>query len=110
MQATLKQLTEQLNLKRVKDLCYLGHSQDLGYPRVFGGQVLGQALSAAQQTVDSRNVHSLHAYFLRPGNPKKPILYTVDCIRDGKSFTTRRIVATQEETPIFNMSIIGSSR
>ncbi len=104
MQATLKQLTEQLNLEKVRDLCYRGHSQDLGYPRVFGGQVLGQALSAAQQTVDSRDVHSLHAYFLRPGDPKKPLFYEVDCIRDGKSFTTRRIVAKQDETPIFNMS------
>jgi len=71
----------------------------------LGGQVLGQALVAAQSTVTDRLAHSLHAYFLRPGDPKLPILYKVDCIRDGKSFTTRRIVASQAGQAIFNMSV-----
>jgi acyl-CoA thioesterase-2 len=72
---------------------------------VFGGQVLGQALSAAVQTVPSeRHVHSMHAYFLRPGDPARPILYTVDRIRDGGSFTTRRVVAVQNGEPIFNLA------
>jgi acyl-CoA thioesterase-2 len=72
--------------------------------RVFGGQVAGQALMAAGRTVDHGNVHSLHAYFLRPGDPTVPILYEVDRIRDGRSFTTRRVVAIQHGRAIFNMS------
>src|SRR6185295_9806876 len=78
--------------------------------RVFGGQVAGQALVAAARTVDHdpevgppRYVHSLHAYFLRPGDPNAPILYEVDRIRDGKSFTTRRVVAIQHGKAIFNL-------
>jgi len=77
----------------------------LGFGNVFGGQVLGQALSAATQTVSQdRSAHSLHAYFMRPGDPAKPIVYDVDCIRDGKSFTTRRIVAIQKGRAILSMS------
>ena len=72
---------------------------------VFGGQVLGQALSAARQTVPAdRLVHSVHAYFLRVGDVNRPVVYTVDCIRDGRSFTTRRVVAIQHGKPIFNLS------
>jgi acyl-CoA thioesterase-2 len=72
--------------------------------RVFGGQVAGQALVAAGRTVDQGTVHSLHAYFLRPGDPTLPILYEVDRIRDGRSFTTRRVVAIQRGQAIFNLS------
>src|SRR5205823_3492960 len=71
---------------------------------VFGGQVAGQALVAAGRTVGQGQVHSLHAYFLRPGDPSIPILYEVDRIRDGKSFTTRRVVAIQHGRAIFNLS------
>ena len=82
-----------------------GPSPDETAQRVFGGQVAGQALVAAARTVDAdRRVHSLHAYFLRPGDPTVPILYEVDRIRDGRSFTTRRVVAIQHGRPIFNLS------
>ncbi|MEE8079203.1 MAG: acyl-CoA thioesterase II, partial [Pseudomonadales bacterium] len=77
-----------------------------GWQRVYGGQVIGQALVAASRTVpEDRHAHSLHGYFLRPGDTQFPILYTVDRIRDGRSFTTRRVVAIQHGKPIFNMSI-----
>ena len=82
-----------------------GANVDLGLPAVYGGQVLGQALSAATRTVASdRLVHSMHAYFLRPGNKSLPIRYEVERIRDGRTFVTRRIVALQNGEPIFNMS------
>ena len=94
-----------LKLEKIEENIFRGQSQDLGFGNVFGGQVLGQALSAAYQTVPSaRQVHSLHAYFLRPGDAAKPIVYNVDCIRDGKSFTTRRVVAIQKGCAIFNMA------
>ena len=83
---------------------FRGRSPQTGWQRVFGGQVIGQALVAALRTVEDRAAHSLHAYFLRPGDPKVPILYEVDRIRDGKSFTTRRVVAVQAGRPIFSMS------
>lgn len=101
----LDQLVEQLALERIEQNLFRGQSQDLGWGTVFGGQVLGQALSAAQQTVtEERSVHSLHAYFLRPGDVRKPILYEVDRIRDGSSFTTRRVVAVQAGKAIFNLA------
>jgi len=75
------------------------------WQRVFGGQVLGQALVAASRTVEERVCHSLHAYFIRPGDPKVPILYEVDRARDGRSFTTRRVVAVQHGEQIFNMAV-----
>ena len=81
-----------------------GESRDIGSPRVFGGQVLGQALTAASYTVDGRDVHSLHAYFLRAGDVKAPIVYDVDRARDGRSFSNRRVVAIQHGRPIFNMA------
>ncbi len=103
--APLKELLELLRLERLEKTLFRGQSQDLAFGAVFGGQVIGQALSAAKQTVaEDRRVHSLHAYFLRPGDANKPIVYDVDCIRDGKSFTTRRIVAIQNGRAIFNMS------
>jgi acyl-CoA thioesterase II len=105
MSAVLDQLVQLLALERIEENLFRGQSQDLGWGTVFGGQVLGQALSAAVQTVPSeRQVHSLHAYFLRPGDVARPILYNVDRIRDGGSFTTRRVVAIQGGKPIFNMA------
>jgi acyl-CoA thioesterase-2 len=99
----LKELIHQLALEQLEVDLFRGQSQDLGWGTVFGGQVLGQALSAAQQTVpDDRTVHSMHGYFLRPGDVSKPIIYEVDRIRDGKSFTTRRVVAVQGGRAIFS--------
>src|SRR5437667_10699272 len=101
----LGDLVRLLALERIEENLFRGQSQDLGWGTVFGGQVLGQALSAAVQTVPpERHVHSLHAYFLRPGDVNRPIVYDVDRIRDGSSFTTRRVVAIQAGRPIFNMS------
>jgi acyl-CoA thioesterase-2 len=102
---TLDELVRLLALERIEENLFRGQSQDLGWGTVFGGQVLGQALSAAVQTVaPDRYVHSLHAYFLRPGDVTKPIVYDVDRIRDGGSFTTRRVVAIQSGHPIFNLA------
>ena len=101
----LQDLIALLELERIEVNLFRGQSQDLGWGNVFGGQVLGQALSAAEQTVpDDRTVHSMQGYFLRVGDASKPIVYDVDCIRDGKSFTTRRVVAIQNGEPIFNLA------
>jgi acyl-CoA thioesterase-2 len=101
----LEELLKLLKLEKIEENIFRGQSQDLGFGSVFGGQVLGQALSAASQTVpDGRQAHSLHGYFMRAGDAKKPIAYTVDCIRDGKSFTTRRVVAVQKGRAIFSMA------
>lgn len=105
MSTVLDELVKLLALERIEENLFRGQSQDLGWGTVFGGQVLGQALSAAVQTVPSeRHVHSLHAYFLRSGNVGKPIVYDVDRIRDGTSFTTRRVVAIQSGKPIFHLA------
>jgi len=105
MSTVLDELVNLLALEKLEHNLFRGQSQDLGWGLVFGGQVLGQALSAAVQTVPSdRSVHSLHGYFLRPGIASKSIIYDVDRIRDGKSFTTRRVVAIQDGRPIFNLS------
>ncbi len=105
MPSVLDELVELLALERIEENLFRGQSQDLGWGTVFGGQVVGQALSAAVQTVPSeRRVHSLHAYFLRPGRVDRPIVYDVDRIRDGSSFTTRRVVAIQSGRPIFNLA------
>lgn len=105
MKDVLQQLIDQLSLERIEENLFRGQSQDLGWGVVFGGQVLGQSLSAAVQTVpEGRFIHSLHGYFLRPGDVSAPIVYDVDRIRDGKSFTTRRVVAIQHGKAIFNMS------
>ncbi|MDN3526235.1 acyl-CoA thioesterase II [Halomonas sabkhae] len=102
MSDSLNALVELLALEPLEENLFRGHSQDLGLPQLFGGQVLGQALSAATHTVDaSRRVHSLHGYFLRPGDPRMPVVYQVDAVRDGASFTTRRITAIQKGRPIF---------
>ena len=91
MSKPLDKLLELLDLEQIELNIFRGRSPDEEVQRVFGGQVAGQALVAAARTVsDDRMVHSLHAYFLRPGDPNLPILYEVDRIRDGRSFTTRR--------------------
>lgn len=101
----LEELLELLKLEKIEENIFRGQSQDMGFGAVFGGQVLGQALSAASQTVpETSRAHSLHAYFLRHGDDTKPIVYDVDCIRDGKSFTTRRVRAVQKGRSIFSMS------
>lgn len=105
MPDVLTELLDLLSLEKIEENLFRGRSQDLGWGNVFGGQVLGQALSAAAQTVpEDRPVHSLHGYFLRTGDAKLPIVYNVDCIRDGRSFTTRRVVAIQKGKAIFNMA------
>ena len=104
MGSALDGLVSILDLENVEVNVFRGVSpEDHGMQRVFGGQVAGQALVAAARTVDDGFVHSLHAYFLRPGDPAVPILYLVDRIRDGKSFTTRRVVAIQHGRTIFNL-------
>ncbi len=107
MQASpVQELVHLLSLERLEDNLFRGISRDIGTANVFGGQVLGQALSAAQQTVDSaRAAHSLHAYFLRPGDIEKPIIYQVERSRDGRSFSSRRVVAIQHGKPILNGSV-----
>lgn len=105
MQDVLEELIALLKLERLEENLFRGPSQDLGWGTVFGGQVLGQALSAASQTTPvERVVHSLHAYFLRPGDVSRPVIYDVERIRDGSSFSTRRVVAIQRGRPIFSMS------
>jgi acyl-CoA thioesterase-2 len=104
-QQALDDLVKLLDLEPIEVNIFRGVSPDITHQRVFGGQVAGQALVAAARTVDDgdRLVHSIHAYFLRPGDPKIPILYEVDRLRDGKSFTTRRVVAIQHGQAIFNL-------
>jgi acyl-CoA thioesterase-2 len=104
MHAVLDDLITLLKLERIEDNIFRGDSRDIGSAQVFGGQVLGQALSAAQHTVEDRVAHSLHAYFLRRGDMNAPIVYEVDRARDGGSFSTRRIVAIQHGRPIFNLA------
>jgi acyl-CoA thioesterase-2 len=104
-QRSLDDLVRLLDLETIEVNIFRGASTDEDRVRVFGGQVAGQALIAAARTIDEhgRRVHSLHAYFLRPGDPKRPILYEVDRIRDGRSFATRRVVAIQHGKAIFNL-------
>lgn len=105
MNSTLDQLASLLSMETIEENLFRGASQDLGFRQLFGGQVLGQALSAASQTVDpSRPAHSLHGYFLRPGDAEKPIVYQVERLRDGGSFSTRRVTAIQNGQPIFTCS------
>jgi acyl-CoA thioesterase II len=98
-------LLDLLDLEPLELNLFRGRSPQVGWQRVFGGQVIGQALVAACRTVEGRPPHSMHAYFLLPGDPKVPIIYDVDRIRDGKSFTTRRVVAIQHGKAIFSMSV-----
>jgi len=103
--AAVADLVDHFALERIEDTIFRGRSRDLGWGRVYGGQVLGQALWAAAATVPKdRAPHSLHAYFLRPGDARVPVVYLVDPIRNGRSFATRRVVAKQHGEAIFNLS------
>jgi acyl-CoA thioesterase-2 len=105
MSKVLTELLALLKLEVIEQGLYRGQSQDLGYRALFGGQVMGQALSAAQETVaENRFVHSLHSYFLRAGDASKPVVYDVENIRDGASFSTRRVQAIQNGKAIFYMT------
>ncbi len=104
MDPRLSDMLKLLDLERIEDNLFRGESRDVGAPQVFGGQVLGQALVAASRTVEGRQVHSLHAYFLRRGDLSVPIVFEVDRSRDGGSFTSRRVVAIQHGQPILTMS------
>ncbi len=105
-QALADELASLLRLERLEDDLFRGQSRDIGTRYVFGGQVLGQALWAVQQTVDARRVaHSLHGYFLRAGDIDAPIVYQVERLRDGHSFSSRRVLAIQHGQPILNGSI-----
>ena len=104
MTQALQELLDILDLEQLEHNLYRGRSHKVGWQRVFGGQVIGQALVAAQRTVDlDRHVHSLHCYFMRPGDPQVPIIYQVDRLRDGGSFTTRRVTAIQHGHAIFSL-------
>ena len=105
MHPVLDDLLHLLKLERIEENYFRGESRDIGSAQVFGGQVLGQALSAAHHTVENRTAHSLHAYFLRRGDMEAPILYEVDRSRDGGSFSVRRVVAVQHGRPIFNLAV-----
>ncbi len=100
----LEQLIEVLDLETLEENWFRGVSPRSGRDRIFGGQVMAQALIAANRTVSAGSAHSFHGYFLRPGDPETPILYEVDRLRDGRSFTTRRVVAIQQGEAIFNLS------
>jgi len=105
MSSAVSDLLSILDLEQLEVNLFRGRSPQVGWQRVFGGQVIGQALVAAIRTVEGRTAHSMHAYFLLPGDPKVPIIYDVDRIRDGKSFTTRRVTARQHGHPIFSMLV-----
>ncbi|MFD2165681.1 acyl-CoA thioesterase II [Thalassotalea euphylliae] len=105
MSQVLDDLSSLLSLETIEQGIYRGQSQDLGFKALFGGQVLGQALSAAQETVaPERQVHSLHSYFLRAGDASKPVVYEVEELRNGKSFSARRVQAIQNGQTIFFMT------
>ena len=101
----MENLLQILDLETLEQNLFRGTSPKVGWQRVFGGLVIGQALVAATKTVaDDKFAHSLHGYFMRPGDPSVPIIYEVDRYRDGKSFLTRRVVAIQHGKPIFTMA------
>ena len=102
MSQVLEELVELLQLEPIETNLFRGQSQDLGFPQLFGGQVIGQALSAAKQTLDVDRVsHSFHSYFLLPGDSSRPVVYDVESIRDGRSISTRRVKAIQNGKTIF---------
>ncbi len=103
-EAAVAELLSILDLERLDADLFRGQNANATWQRVFGGQVIGQALTAAYRTVEDRPCHSLHAYFIRPGDPKTPIIYEVDRARDGRSFTTRRVTAIQSGRQIFNLA------
>ena len=105
MSQPLHNLLQLLQLERLEQGLFRGESEHIGLPQVYGGQVIGQALSASRYTVDeSRTVHSFHSYFLHAGDPEKPIIYDVENLRDGRSFSTRRVKAIQNGRPIFYLT------
>lgn len=104
MHEAVAELLDLLALETIDDNLFRGRNESQAGPRVFGGQVLAQALAACGRTVEDRLPHSLHAYFLRPGDSRRPILFDVDRIRDGSSFATRRVRGIQHGEPIFAMS------
>lgn len=104
MNTLLRSIYELLDLEQIDENRYRGLNRDVGGKSVFGGQVMGQALAAANRTVIGRQAHSLHAYFLLPGDMELPIDYVVERVRDGRSFATRSIIALQRNVPIFQMS------
>lgn len=105
MSKVLDDLVALLSLEQIEENLFRGVSQDLGFRQLFGGQVIGQCVSAASKTVDdARHVHSLHGYFLRPGDATLPVVYQVERVRDGGSFSTRRVTAVQKGQPIFTCS------
>ena len=105
MSQALKKLLDLLFLEKIEEGIFRGQSEDLGLRQVFGGQVVGQAIYVAKQTVPAeRAVHSFHSYFLRPGDSSKPIIYDVETLRDGNSFSARRVSAIQNGKPIFYMT------
>lgn len=105
MSQALTNLLALLNLEKIEEGLFRGQSEDLGLRQVFGGQVVGQALYAAKETVPAeRLIHSFHSYFLRPGDSQKPIIYDVEVLRDGNSFSARRVAAIQNGKPIFYMT------
>ncbi len=105
MNKPLNELLTLLQLEQLEIGLFRGQSENLGLPQVYGGQVIGQALSAARYTVDNaRTVHSFHSYFLYPGDPDKAIIYDVENLRDGRSFSTRRVKAIQNGRPIFYLT------
>src|ERR1700686_4335775 len=105
MSSAVQDLLSILDLEPLEVNLFRGRSPQVGWQRVFGGQVIGQALVAAVRTVEGRPPHSMHAYFLLPGDPKVPIIYDVDRMRDGKTFPTRRVPARQPGHPIFSMLV-----
>src|SRR5690606_9089297 len=106
MSQVLDELVALLSLETIEENLFRGASQDLGFPQLFGGQVLGQALSAASQTVGpDRSMHSQHGYFLRPGDASLPVVYQVERMRDGGSFNTRRVTAVQRGQTVFVCSV-----
>jgi acyl-CoA thioesterase-2 len=104
MRPAVAALLSTLDLEPLERNLVRGRSPQVGWQRVFGGQVIGQALAAVSRTVEARLAHSLHGYFMRPGDPAVPIIYEVERIRDGTSFATRRVVAIQHGEAIFSMS------
>jgi acyl-CoA thioesterase-2 len=105
MVPSLEALIANLDLEQLDENRFCGHSPRNGWKRVFGGQVIAQALVAASRTVEDRRPHSLHAYFLHGGDPTTPIVYEVDRIRDGSSFSTRRVIAHQHDRAIYSMGV-----
>jgi acyl-CoA thioesterase II len=105
MSTALNNLLDLLQLEQLEQGLFRGQSEHIGLPQVYGGQVIGQALSAARYTVDeTRTAHSFHSYFLHPGDPLKPIIYDVENLRDGRSLSTRRVKAIQNGRPIFYLT------